>query len=378
MGDPIKTKLKEDRKARIQQGIEENLPGQNCMPVRKPAQQKGVLQSMYNVGNPVQKYGESPRLIELEKSVRKINEGQTQLERIRRMENSPVYKGWVGFVDSVKSLVGITPTKTNIHELFRTQQENVRDLNYILVSMGGAYECDIKMTRGTLDNLVDKVKDETIRRKGLDKEISPEIQRYEDAVAKLNEIDREQNPEAYYAAFKEVINSKRVSRKKRFEYTVTAMGQEHHKDQVDNLMLQEELFETMLYRVMEMAYSTELYQQTLDQNERIWVNIQELSHAVSRVSGGVAVLADFNRQLNQSYINAVREISQIVDSHPGGTMLASTNRDLRLLVSDVNASAYRNAAQYDRVLPEPQEQENPEQKQSPEPKQDPAPATKVN
>ena len=352
MGDPIKAKLKEDKtSARIRQNIQDNLRGSN--PLVTAPRKKGLIRGMYDAGMPIQSYQQPPRVIELEHAVKRINDGQRHLEKIRKMEKSALYRGFVHASDAVLGLFGGKPTKTDVYDLFRTQQANVRELNLILAQMVGTYEGDVKSTRASLDNLVQTVTSETMKRQSLDKELPPEIQRYEDAVKHLKEMEayKDTEPGKFYAAVQEVIDSKRVSRQKRFEYVITAMGQEHHREQIDNLMMQEELFETMLYRVMEMAAKTELYQQTLDHNANVWENIDKLSRAVSRVSGGIGVLSDFNRQLNESYISAVSEISQIVDSHPGGALIASTNRDLRQLVADVNSSSYRDAVQYERLLP---------------------------
>jgi len=354
MGDPIKAKLKEDKtSARIRQNIQENLRGKDSNLPVVASSKKSLMRGLHDAGMPIQSYQQPPRVIELEASVKRINDGQKHLEKIRKMDNSTFYRGIVHISDAFLGLFGAKPTKTDVYELFRTQQSNVRELNLILAQMVATYNKDVKSTRSGLDNLIQTVTDETMKRQSLDKELPPEIQRYEAAISNLGELDqyKDKEPGKFYSALQEVIDSKRVSRKKRFEYVITAMGQEHHREQIDNLMMQEELFETMLYRVMEMAAKTELYQQTLDHNTSIWENIQQLSIAVNRVSGGIGVLSDFNKQLNESYISAVGEISQIVDRHPGGALVAGTNRELRQLVADVNSSAYRDAVQYERLLP---------------------------
>jgi hypothetical protein len=290
---------------------------------------------------------ENPGLKQLEEAVEAVNDGQKRLDRIRMMENSLLYRGCVRAWDTISGLFGKKPARIGIYELFRVQQGNVRELNYVLAAMVAAYGKDVEKTRGELDSLVEKVTDETLRRRVLDVEIPPEVESYEGALAALEGIDKEKEPEKYYSALQKVIDLKRGTRRRRFEYGITSMGQHHHKMQVDNLMLQEELFETMLYRVMDMAFNTELYQQTLDSNARIWSSIHTLSEAVARVSKGIGLLADFNQQLNASYLGAVRDIVQIIDAHPGRKALEATNKDLGLLVEDVNASSYRQAIEHE-------------------------------
>ena len=78
---------------------------------------------------------------------------------------------------------------------------------------------------------------------------------------------------------------------------------------------------------------------------------QELSRGTGNGSGtivGVGPLAQFNQLLNQSYIDTVRGVAAIIDSHPGTQMIINTNDDLRTLVADVNSSQYRQAEQFVR------------------------------
>jgi len=342
MIDPIKEKLKQDRTTiTIKDTIKENLRNKgNSLPV--VSSKESNIRKLYKIADPIQVYGENPGLVQLEGSVKEINKGQKQLEKIKRMDNSILYKGLVHISDGAKELFGKSSVKIDIYELFAHQQQNVRALNYILTSMVNTYNKDADITKHTLDNLVMTTTKESLMKQNLDKEIHPEIQRYEDALEYLAEVDKDKQPEKYYDALQEVIDSKRVSRKKRFEYVITTMGQEHHGEQINNLMLQEELFETILYRITEMAFKTELYQQTLDNNARIWERGYNLFKAVSMVSGGISVMSDFNKELNDSYINAIGDIVNIVDSHPGRNLLNTTNRDLRQLVVDVNASSYKD------------------------------------
>ncbi len=337
MNDSIKQRIKSERTSSdIQQKVND------CMKEKKDFHPttENALRRLSNVGNPIQFYGERPGLAQLEVAVNDINSGQRDLERIRRMDVSATYRGIVQVSDWVLGIFGKDPARTDIYSLFTDQQQNVRNLNYILATMTASYEGDVTSSRKTLDGLVKTTTKESLKKQELDKQIPPEVEKYDNALAELGARDRHKEPEGYYSALQDVIESKRTSRKKRFDYVVTAMGHEHHTEQIDNLMMQEELFETMLYRLMEMTFKTELYQQVLDNNLRAWCAIPILSKAVSRVSRGINTLAEFNHDLNNSYIGAVRDITQIVDAHPGRSLIASTNSDLRQLVSDVNSSSY--------------------------------------
>jgi len=111
--------------------------------------------------------------------------------------------------------------------------------------------------------------------------------------------------------------------------------------------MQEDLFATVLYRVMEMAFITKLYQDTLDNNEGVWRAVSTLSEGVKRVGAGVLVLSDFNRQLNDSYIQSVRDITEVVNNHPTPKIIQSTNANLRRLVQEVHSGVYRSELAYE-------------------------------
>jgi hypothetical protein len=348
--DPIKEQLKqENTSSQIKDSIRQKIKGSSNSNLPAVSGNRGsIMKQMYDVGNPIQTYnGEKPSLMELESAVNDINKGQKQLEKIKKMQESSVYRGLVQVCDAALELFGRKPTKTDIYELFASQQNNIRKVNYILAEMTDSYGGDVDITRSTLDDRLVTASDESIKRKRLDKESTPELERYEDALTALKDVDREENPDKFYEALQEVINSKRVSRRKRFEYDVNAIGQAHHKEQIDNLMIQEELFETMLYRVMEMAFKTELYQQTLDSNIRLWSGIDQLSVAVSKVSSGINVLAEYNQDINKIYTAAIKDILEITGNHPGRNLINTTNQDMRNLLTDANASAYREASQYE-------------------------------
>jgi hypothetical protein len=344
MGDRIKDKIKEDpARQEVRDQIREGTNGTSLVPVKSRGSN---LERLYGAATPVQVYHENPSLAQIEGALKKVDYGQRQLEVMRRTEDSPVYKAGITVYDGFMGLFGRRPQRMrDIYQLFVFQQQNVRELNHLLAEMTASYDGSVKYTRDTLDGLVVTVTKETRKRQELEaKSIPPEIERYENAVTGLSQLDKDADPEKYYSQLQEVIDSKRASRQMRFEYVVTATGQDHHRGEIDNLMLQEELFETMLYGVMETAFKTELYQRTLDSNIRVWSSIRPLSEAVRSVGKGIDILADFNRDVNQSYINAVRDITQIIETHPGRGLVETTNQDLRQLVMDVNSSSYRDAS----------------------------------
>ncbi|HLC65295.1 MAG TPA: hypothetical protein VJI46_04185 [Candidatus Nanoarchaeia archaeon] len=357
MEDPIIKRIKEEGRSKRAKAPEQRTLTGSIDQIFLPARENsGQLQKLYMIGNPIHTlnpdqtpYGR-PGLKELEIAVERVNEGQKQLEVIKKIERSELYKGMITLSDGLLGLFGRRPDRFNdIYGLFEHQQHNVRDLNHILAAMGRSYDENVKNTRADLDGLLVKTQREIERRKVMEQdEIPPEIRRYDNAISALKDKDRYKDPSSYFSALQEVIDAKRVSRQKRFEFITTSMGEEHHSLQIDKLMMQEELFETMLYRVMEMAFKTELYQETLDRDIPLWRSTRDLFEAVKAVSGSMLILESYNRDLNETYLRAISEITRMVDGHRGARLIESANQDMRRMITDVNASFYRNASQYEQ------------------------------
>jgi len=201
MGDAIKDALKEDpTKKRVTDSIKENLKaGKGNLPVRSGG---SSLQRLHQVASPIQTYEGTSSLAELESAVKDVNDGQRQLEVVRRMERSAVYRGMIRTYDGVLSLFGRKPNRVgDVYELFKYQQGNVRKLNGILAGMTSSSDKDVKQARQGLDNLLVTTSRETVRRQELEqKEIPPEIKRYDTALVVLKEVDKAEDPKRYYGA----------------------------------------------------------------------------------------------------------------------------------------------------------------------------------
>ncbi|MBI4440382.1 hypothetical protein HY638_05405 [Candidatus Woesearchaeota archaeon] len=349
MEDPIIKRLKEE--GRIGVKVSSVRVGPNFDTERK----SGSLQRLYRAGNPIitmhpeQVNTGRPELRDLEQAVGKVNHGQKQLEVIKKLESSELYKFGMEVYDGILGLFGMRPSRyEDVYALLEHQQQNIRQLNFLLADMLRSYDENVKTTRQDLDGLLLTTQKEIERSKALKQdEIPPELVRYDEAVNSFKGADIYKNPHEYFRALQEVIDSKRSSRQKRFEFITAAMGHEHHSLQIDKLMMQEELFETMLYRIMEMAFKTELYQETIDRDLPIWRSTRDLFEATKAVSGSMLILEGYTKDLNSIFTKAVGEIVGMADNHQGARLMEGTNQDLRRLITDVNASFYRDVSSYD-------------------------------
>jgi hypothetical protein len=311
--------------------------------VRYSRSDRDLFKRLYEISLPLGDKYLSIGLSDLETAVKDINLGQRQLDKIRSMKSSMLYSTFVYSVDGFLSIFGRKKTETDIYQLFRRQQTNVRELNCILASMARQYSEEVSVVRQELDDIVDRANSDYVTRRNLGEEVPINMDSYSDSVQRLDSLSADDRPGEYFGILKNIIALKRVSRKNRYELSVSSIGKEHHTRQIDNLMMQEELFETMLYSVMEMAFRTELYQKTLDSNIRIWQNVHDLSVVMSKVRQGIDVLSDYNHDLNESYFDAVKNIMNLVTNHPAGLILDETNEKLRRLVVEVNnaSTGYR-------------------------------------
>ncbi|MEK6917006.1 MAG: hypothetical protein AABW92_04640 [Nanoarchaeota archaeon] len=349
MGDPIKEKLKQERirPINIHRTQSQAEPRFDVIPREDNLipREDNLIRRMHNVNAPSANLGD-PSLGVIDHYVKRINKNQKGLEKIAKMDSSPLYRGLVNVTDSVLGIIGKQPTRNNIYNLFIEQQDNVRNLNYNLASMVDSYSGNLEKVEFKLYDLLGDATTETLRRQKLKDEIPPDIKKYETVKDRLSQLNKDENPKEYYKSLKELINAESAVRKQGFNYNRTSFGKKHYENQIDNLKLQKTLFEMTLYRVMEMAVKTEFYQQALDNNFMAWQPIIDLANVVGVVSDGVVALSEYNKQLNDTYIKAVRDISEIVDEHPGIPLLVNTNNDLKQLVSDVGSNNLRNALQY--------------------------------
>ncbi|AJF61957.1 TPA: hypothetical protein HA239_02655 [Candidatus Woesearchaeota archaeon] len=348
MHDTIRQRLKKKRRSletAVSQNTHNNLNlRDDNFSLEKENPGNTLVRRVHSVTS--QNSGEYYGLMAIDHYVKRINENQKQLEKVARMSRSAVYRGMVTLSDAVLGLFGRKPLRQGIYDLFVQQQGNVRSLNHNLASMIKSYSSNLEDIESRLYNILGDAANETLKRNELKTIIPQEISRYDAVKTKLQEISRDEQPEEYYGLMKKLIDVEAAVRKQGFNYNRSSFGKKHYESQVENLKLQKALFEMTLYRVMEMAVKTEFYQQALDNNFVAWQPIIDLAKVVGVVSDGIASLSEYNRQLNSAYVSAVREISEVVDSHPGVALIAETNDELRLLVNDVNSGSLRNSLQY--------------------------------
>jgi hypothetical protein len=274
--------------------------------------------------------------------VQRINKGQKELSKLQRYENSSVMRALYDVGNLVSG--NKQPMKT-VYQLFQGQQRNVEELNFGLATLAKGYGQEAGDIRKTLDWTIEMNEREYQRLNELKgKLLSPEVQNYQTLQQSFDGMTRE-NPE-YYATLKSLIGARRNVRRLTAENMIVGHVDEHHSKDIENLMLQEEIFETLLSSIVDMAYTTKLYQDTLNNNASIWESTDTLKQALVYVAGGINMLANYNKMLNDRYIRSVQEITNIINANPASQQVELTNSELRRLAEDISNGVYKEQLKY--------------------------------
>ncbi|MBT5023142.1 hypothetical protein HOK51_02060 [Candidatus Woesearchaeota archaeon] len=270
-----------------------------------------------------------------------FNKGQKELKVIKKIDDSQVYRVW----HYVKTLGGTKKAKARITQVFRSQNDNVRQMNMILASMIARFGKDAADISGTLDGLIYNGAQTIKARDAYRSKLAPTLESYNQATSLLSNLDRDKEPDKYYSHLKTVIDLKRNLRKLGYVVRDSEATDKHNQRDLQNLYLQEDLFSTLLYGAMEMAKTTERYQQTLDNNLKVWEATIPLADAVRAVSQGLTGLVGLNNDLNGHYVRAITGMQNIFASNPGANALDSTNVQLQQLVEGINTQRYLASGQ---------------------------------
>jgi hypothetical protein len=258
------------------------------------------------------------------------------------MRDSVFYRGAVHIFDGIRYIVRHPRTKSDIDNLFVGQMENVRQMNELTIFLAKTYEGDLTATQRALDTHVTNASRNTSVRTRLETELPENIKLHDTTTARLAKLDPVKDNEQYYAVVQEYITSMRATREKREKLVMAAFSQAHNHEAIEGMIVQEEIFHTMMYRMVQMGLKTQAYQQRLSENYRVWKAVIDLSKAVKHVGDGVRSLVEWHKQLERSYITAVHDITSIVDNHRGLQLMQNSNTRLRNLLQDVQASGYRD------------------------------------
>jgi hypothetical protein len=106
-------------------------------------------------------------------------------------------------------------------------------------------------------------------------------------------------------------------------------------------MLMEKIFTTYLNTGANLAVITKQIGDTLEDNHRIFTGCGNLVHAAAAISGGINVLADYNKRLNDSFIGGVRKMQDLIYNHENIGMIGSSNSSFKKVVEEIRSFDHR-------------------------------------
>lgn len=276
--------------------------------------------------------------------VKDINITQREFERMKRRADSQ------GFESYLLKAGDYLAKKLNVHnkvhtdvELFEKQITNVDRLNHMLAAL-------VVYGKNTLDRVGKRV-DEIIyesekyhKDKGsLEGEIPGLAEKYRHVKEKFDSMDKSEKE--YFQTQREMIQLERDLDEKKGQYNRTMqrdIGTSRHKDSV---IYMEKLFRVYLNTASELAVVTEQIKNTLIDNKTVYEGCNTLVEASAAVSGGLDVLADYNRQLTQRFVSGIQTMQEMIYSNDNTRMIDDSNRSLKKLIDEVKDVDYRQHLQ---------------------------------
>ena len=284
-------------------------------------------------------------LAQIESVVSDVNRGQRDLNKLIRLGNSPALRAATSVGHGIMRLFGGKPAYLTYHDIFVRQQDNVGELNRLLVGLVAEVQPDVEKIRGRLTSVLRQNEKEHGRRQMIEGNTLPSlVENYEHVRGKLQGLGRD-DP-GYFSALQAYVAADQQLRNGELQWRISVIGDEHHSLDIENLILQSRVLETVLGRAMEMAYITDLYQKTLDTNETVWGTMHGMGQAVAAVLAGVGQLADYNNLMNNTYASIIQGVTSSVAEHPGPVVVSQTNRICQRILSDVALSGYKLLDQY--------------------------------
>ncbi|MBI5389480.1 hypothetical protein HZB01_03815 [Candidatus Woesearchaeota archaeon] len=360
MGDPIKERLMNRTTAKRQERIEQPKKAVVVQPplgIAVPAHKlpQLLLPALYEwkptVDEQMQEVsatlpGETicPTTQELDAIIEDVHHCQHEFDKLLRVEEARLYRAWAGTIDFVKGMIGRKVDHPTVHALFLRQQGNIGQLNARLEGMVRFYQQEAQAIQRSLDTVLSYNEQECLSQRDVEGQMIPALVHYRVASGQLGELSR-QSPE-YFAQFREALKLRRALNRMQCERRMAMDGDAHHAKDIENLTLQDELVQTVLYRIVELNYQCRMYLDTLTNNERAWRTVGQLGRAVVVVRDGLSALSRFGTALNDKYMGDIRQIVAAAGKEEPLAWLASTNTHLRVLSGEVHALTYQSGLPY--------------------------------
>ena len=292
-------------------------------------------------------YGLNPGISQLEEALKNMEEGERNINKIERANNSPVYKGFKSAYDSILEIFGKERNENNIYEMLSEHQKDVFMVNYIVMSMTKSYEKNLEKITERMIELYDKEEEIGSDRHKLTFDYELAKRDYIDSKEKLSKIDREEDPSEFNEARKIFQEAKSRLRKLDSENRINSVSDIGYKQSSAILEKQKDIFEELLYTIKEFGAKTAVYQQTLNHLTSTCEATKNLSEAGTILSDGLRNLESIKSAILGQYKKDIVSIIHIASGDEIGKRALNDNQDLAKMSADLTYASKMRSGEYE-------------------------------
>ena len=292
-------------------------------------------------------YGKHPGMAQLEVAVNRMDAGEKYIKKIEKMNSSIVHKSGAVVQDNLRKFFNLPAVERDIYKIFRQHQSDVKDINYIVLSMTRNYERNLDEITDLMHGIYDTEAEINEFRKNIDTSFLEVDEEYKFAVEYLESIDRFENPEEFKEARIRYQEARSAKRKFGFDDRCSSLMEIGYNYRIGILETQKEIFEELLYTVKELGIKTGIYQRILNDFAVACEPTRNLAEAVSMLTGSVSALEDVKNSVMGRYKQDISSIILKASHTDIGQRAIENNQVLKQLSSDINSATYSRAVKYD-------------------------------
>ena len=125
------------------------------------------------------------------------------------------------------------------------------------------------------------------------------------------------------------------------------IGNARHRQ---NLTYMESLFRISLNNARNLACITKQIGETLLDNRNVFYECKNLAYASAAVNGGLDVLSDYNKKLNQEFIKGVSDMQAMIYNNDNLKMIDDSNHNIHNLIEDIRTMGYKQDMINDTIM----------------------------
>ncbi|MGM5482307.1 MAG: hypothetical protein ACQESF_02485 [Nanobdellota archaeon] len=303
--------------------------------------QDSQLEELYDVNRPMNT-GPSGGLETLPELVSAINKNQKKFEKLRKINESDLYRGLTSVVDGVWRVIGKNKPRKGIYDLFLEQKENVSEMNYILLDVVRSYKPRHQKREKELNRSIDRAIKNYNELESLENSIPDVVKDHKAKLEKLSQYNKNENPNEYYTALKNEIEAEQNKSYVRTRHNVSQYMKKQLDQDIEMKRTLNALFRNMIDSVQETQIKADVYQKRLGEYAEVWRDGVSLSSGLNQLNKGVEILQSYHKQMIQSFYKAVDSIQRINNSDPN-MILDREQKSIESLLRQSNKERYNNA-----------------------------------